>query len=89
MPAKPKPKPQRSALRRAAAYPVDNHPNATVAASLSALSAGGVASADWLGQQISPTLAIALSGGLTTLGLAIGRRGIRGLLQTLWKGTEP
>jgi hypothetical protein len=68
------------------AAPIQSHPNATVAGGLTGLSALVVAVAGWLGAAITATQAVAISGGITTVGLLIGKRGVRGLARLLWRG---
>jgi hypothetical protein len=70
----------------AAPAPVQAHPNATVAGGLTGLSALVVAVAGWFGAAITATQAVAISGGITTVGLLIGKRGIRGLARVVWRG---
>lgn len=68
---------------------VQQHPNASLAGGLTGLSALVVAVAGWLGAALTATQAVAISGGITTLGLLIGKRGVKGLARLLWKGEQP
>lgn len=65
---------------------IPGHPNASVAGGLTGVSALVVAVAGWLGASLTTTQAVAISGAITTLGLLIGRKGIRGLARMIWRG---
>ena len=67
---------------------VRKNPNASLAGGLTGLSALVVSVSGWLGAALTATQAVAISGGITTLGLFIGKRGIVGVARMVWKGGE-
>ena len=65
---------------------ISNNPNASLAGGLTGVSAFVVAVSGWLGASLTATQAVAISGGITTAGLWIGRKGICGVARLIWKG---
>jgi len=64
-----------------------NHPNAAVASG----SSGAGILLVWLlnkyaGADLDPIISGVIIGGITTLTLAIGRHGLRGIIRTVWRG---
>lgn len=62
------------------------HPNAATAAALTGPAVLIAYIARTLGYELEPEVAAAAAGGLITVGLFIGRRGIRGIAQLAWRG---
>lgn len=65
------------------------HPNAAAAGGSSLLAAAILWAAGHLGLELSGEVAVVAAGALTTLVLAVGRNGIRGLLARIWHGQPP
>lgn len=63
------------------------HPNATTAAGLT----GPAVLVVWLFNHfgivdISPEVAVVIAGGVITIALFVGKRGVKGVLSMLWRG---
>lgn len=67
---------------------VSNHPNASLATATGSVSTLLAWLFDWAGVPINATTGAALSTVLVALALFIGRRGIKGIISTIWKGSE-
>lgn len=67
--------------------PLAAHPNASLATGLGGAGVLAVWLAGHLGASLTGEESAALSGAVTSLGLLIGRRGVRGLLHFLWRGS--
>lgn len=63
------------------------HPNATVAAGTGGTAAVLVWLAQLFGLDIPPVAAVVMAGALTTAMLAVGREGLKGLADRLWRGS--
>lgn len=69
--------------------PVEKHPNAATAAGLTGPSVLIVWLLGRLGVvDISPEVAVVLAGVVISVGLLIGKRGIKGMLAMLWRGSD-
>lgn len=68
--------------------PVRHHPNASLAAASGSLSGAIVWALSLWGVTLTAYDGIYVATAVITATLAIGRRGIRGLARTLWRGTE-
>lgn len=62
------------------------HPNATTAGVSSASALVIVWIAQMVGLDVGPELAVVFAGAWTTVALAVGRNGLRGLIRKVWRG---
>jgi hypothetical protein len=68
--------------------PIKNNPNASVSGGTTVVAALLAFSLTAVGVPLSPELAVIAAGVLTTAALAVGRRGIRGVVRMIWHGSE-
>lgn len=64
------------------------HPNATVAGGLTGIAAAVAYLAELAGLALPGPVAIVAAGVLTTVVLAIGRDGLRGIAVRVWRGSR-
>lgn len=64
------------------------HPNAATAAALTGPAVLIAYACRAFGYELDPEAASAIAGALIAVGLLIGRRGIRGVAQLLWRGNR-
>lgn len=68
--------------------PIKNNPNASVAGGTTGLGVIVVFVLGALGVPVPPEVAVAGVGLVSTAVLVIGRRGIRGIARSIWRGNE-
>lgn len=67
---------------------MNNHPNATASGLSSAVGMLTIAALGAAGVTLSPPVAAAIVGVVSTLVLLVGRSGVEGLARQLWRGEE-
>lgn len=68
--------------------PIAKHPNASTATGLGGISVLTVFLAGHFGVKLGAEEASVISGAVTSIGLVIGKRGIKGVIRVLWRGSN-
>jgi hypothetical protein len=64
------------------------HPNAVAAGASTGPSVFLVWILGYLGVDVSPEVAVVIAGGIAAATLLVGRKGLRGIARTLWRGSD-